>query len=62
MFTHVAAIVGLAVLCGLWIIVQRWVANNDPEQPGVEGHRHCRASAPDCSSTGCSSCSVDLRE
>lgn len=31
------AVLGLGVLCGVWVLVQRWVSRHDPEQPGVEG-------------------------
>lgn len=31
------AILGLSLLCGAWVVVQRWVAKHDPGQPGVEG-------------------------
>jgi hypothetical protein len=43
MLTHLAAVSGLAVLCGAWVAVQRWVSRHDPDAPGVEGSCHgCR--------------------
>lgn len=36
---HLAAVLGLALLCGVWVLVQAWIARRDPEQPGVEGSR-----------------------
>lgn len=41
------AIAGLSLLCGVWVLVQRWVARHDPEAPGVEGSCGCsRQSSP----------------
>lgn len=43
MLTHLAAILGLALMAGVWVLVQRWLARWDPEAPGVEGSCHgCR--------------------
>jgi hypothetical protein len=28
---------GLVVLCGAWVLVQRFFARHDPDAPGVEG-------------------------
>lgn len=42
---HVLSIVGLALLCGGWVALQRWIGQRDPESRGPE------------SRTGCSSCS-----
>lgn len=36
MWTHVAAVLGLSVLCGLWVVFQRWLARKDPGLPGIE--------------------------
>ena len=35
------AILGLGAACALWIVLQRWIARMDPEQPGVEGSKGC---------------------
>ena len=43
MLQHAVAVLGLGALCGLWIVVQRWVARQDPGQPGVEGCKSCRS-------------------
>lgn len=49
MIGHLLAIVGLALLCGAWVIVQRWVARHDPEAPTVERRCGCRHEAgPGC--------------
>ena len=37
MLAHLFAVVGLALLCGGWVLFQRWIARHDPEAPGVEG-------------------------
>jgi len=34
---HTLAVAGLAVLCGLWVVLQSWFARRDPDAPGVEG-------------------------
>ncbi len=33
--THVIAIASLAAACGGWILLQRWIAREMPEAPGV---------------------------
>ena len=38
----VAAVAGLAALCGGWVALQAWVARWDPCQPGVEGNCGCK--------------------
>ena len=49
------AVLGLAMLCGLWVAVQAWVARRDSCQPGVEGRCGCKGwKAPDAA--GESSC------
>ncbi|MCP3962929.1 MAG: hypothetical protein GY719_34250 [bacterium] len=37
MLGHLIAIAGLALLCGAWVLVQRWIGRRDPQAPGVEG-------------------------
>jgi len=37
MLADFLGVVGLAALCGAWVLVQRFVARHDPEAPGVEG-------------------------
>jgi hypothetical protein len=37
MFNVLLAVVGLGLLCGGWVLFQRWIARVDPEAPGVEG-------------------------
>lgn len=37
MLNALAAVVGLGLLCGGWVLFQRWIARVDPEAPGVEG-------------------------
>ena len=36
MVGHGLAVLGLAGLCALWVVFQRWIARHDPVQPGVE--------------------------
>ncbi|HEX9733474.1 MAG TPA: hypothetical protein VGG06_16000 [Thermoanaerobaculia bacterium] len=49
MVAHLLAIAGLAVLCGAWVLVRRWVARRDPEAPNVESRGGCRHDAgPGC--------------
>jgi len=38
MLTHLLAVFGLALLCGVWALVHRWVARRDPEAPTVESY------------------------
>jgi hypothetical protein len=56
MFTHLLAILGLGVACGLWIVVQRWIASQDPEQPGVEGSKGCGAKGCELPESACAGC------
>ncbi len=37
MWSGLLAILGLGLLCGGWVLFQRWIARVDPEAPGVEG-------------------------
>ncbi len=42
MLGHLIAIAALALLCGAWVLVQRWIARRDPQALGVEGRcGHC---------------------
>jgi hypothetical protein len=43
---RVLSILGLAVLCGLWGVFQRWLARTDPDLPGVEDR--CGSCAAHC--------------
>ncbi|MBU1702567.1 MAG: hypothetical protein KJ970_07115 [Candidatus Eisenbacteria bacterium] len=43
---HILAIIGLAVLCSGWIIVQRFISRHDPEAPTIE--RNCGCCGEDC--------------
>jgi hypothetical protein len=46
---YLIGIVGCALLCGAWVLVQRFLAEHDPEAPGIEGG--CGScSKPDCES------------
>jgi hypothetical protein len=36
MWAQAAAVAGLGILCGGWVVLQRWIAHHDPGQPGVE--------------------------
>ncbi|MFH1469047.1 MAG: hypothetical protein ABIO70_31965 [Pseudomonadota bacterium] len=57
MLTHLLAVLGLGLACGLWVILQRWVAKRDPGQPGVEGSVGCshgECEQPDGACAGCS--------
>ena len=38
MWEALIAVLGLALLCGGWVLFQRWIARVDPEAPGVEGN------------------------
>ena len=38
MLTHLLAVFGLALLCGVWVLIQRWVAQRDPEAPTIESY------------------------
>jgi len=58
MWGNLLGVVGLAVLCGLWVLVQRWLARRDPESPGVEGNcASCGASCHEDSPGSDSHCS-----
>jgi len=53
--TDVAAILGLALVCGGWIALQRWIAGLDPEIPGIK--RSCSGCAvPGAGGEACGSC------
>ncbi len=56
MLTHVLAVLGLGIACGLWIVVQKLIASQDPDQPGVEGSRGCGAEACELPDSACSTC------
>jgi hypothetical protein len=50
MWSHLIAIVGLSVVCGAWVALQRWIARRAPEVRGPED------------SGGCGSCSCGRGE
>jgi len=37
MLAYLAAILGLGLLCGGWVVFQRWISRHDAGAPGVEG-------------------------
>jgi len=41
MLQHVVAILGLAVLCAAWVLLQRWVGKGAPPAAGEQNHRGC---------------------
>lgn len=43
MLPHLIAIVGMALSCGAWVALQRWIARREPSVKGPE--------------SGCTSCS-----
>lgn len=45
MLGHLLAVLGLALVCGAWVVVRRWVARRDPEAPTVESRGGCRHGA-----------------
>lgn len=45
MWIDLLAIVLAAALCGLWVVVQHFVSDHDPCQPGVEGQCGCKGAA-----------------
>lgn len=51
MIDELAAILCLALLCGGWVLFQRWIARRAPEAPDLE--ERCR---------GCGDCASDRRE
>ncbi len=56
MLTHALAVLGLGLACGLWIVVQTWIASMDPEQPGVEGSKGCGSKSCELPESACGSC------
>ncbi len=38
MLGHLLAVAGLALLCGAWVLIQRWIARRDPAAPTVESY------------------------
>ena len=50
MLTHLIAILGLAALCGAWVLFQRWLKHADPDGRHIEsgcgcgGAGHCQTS------------------
>jgi hypothetical protein len=58
--THLVAVLGLGAACGLWFVLQRWIASLDPDQPGVEGSKGCgggHGSSCELSDAACAGCS-----
>lgn len=48
MLTHLVAIVGLAALCGLWVVVQRAGRRPDEDSGGGCGACGCHGAAGQC--------------
>jgi hypothetical protein len=49
------SILGLALVCGGWIALQRWIAGLDPEIPGVK--RSCSGcQVPGATAETCAAC------
>ena len=51
MLTNLLSIVGLGLLCSGWILVQRWIAAQDPEVRG-----------PEDSANGCGGCGSECKK
>lgn len=49
MWTHLIAVLGLALVCAGWIALQRWIARRHPELPGIV--RPCAGCV--CDGEGC---------
>ena len=43
---HLLAILALGVLCGSWVLFQRWIAARDPSLPGIR--RSCTGCTSEC--------------
>jgi hypothetical protein len=50
--SELAAVAALAAVCGLWVLLQRWIERSDPGNPGVK--RECDG--------GCGSCAGGDRQ
>lgn len=52
---YVLPILSLAVVCGLWIVFQQWIARQMPGAPGIR--RRCSGCTQDCTcdTGGCTS-------
>lgn len=49
------SILGLALVCGGWIALQRWIARLDPDIPGIQ--RSCSGCpVPGASAETCAAC------
>lgn len=56
MLTHVLAVVGLSVMCGLWFVIQQWVARHMPDRPsGCGGCGGCHVDTDSAEHASCSS-------
>ncbi|MBN2797711.1 MAG: hypothetical protein JXX28_01070 [Deltaproteobacteria bacterium] len=65
MFTHLVAILSLALLTSAWVVFQAWIHQVDPGQPGVERHatggESCSTegnSSGGCANGSCATCSL----
>lgn len=56
MLHHVIAIVVLSLLCGSWVLFQRWIAEKNPEGRSIEKSGSC------CGQCGAGACSVPSKE
>ncbi|MET0023198.1 MAG: hypothetical protein ABW085_02965 [Sedimenticola sp.] len=53
METHIFALIGLSLLCGAWVLFQRWLAKQDPDKK--EGYK------PGCGACSSKSCPTKKR-
>jgi hypothetical protein len=56
MMTYILALLGLPLLCVLWIVFQGWLAKNNPDYKGYKAgcggcSRRCEETEPDCGHT-----------
>ena len=50
MLADIVSITFLGLLCGGWVVAQRWIGRHDPDAPGVEGDCHTCSRASSCES------------
>ena len=58
--TEAIAILSLALLCGCWVIFQRWIARLDPQAPGID--RACSGCPNSGACHGAGSCAQERVE
>jgi hypothetical protein len=60
MWGHLVAILGLALLCALWVLFQRWVGRVDPDGRNQEiGCSGCAGVCEDDTGNNCSDAAAD---